>query len=117
MENWRKNNMSLSKTSDLYQKMLKNPENRKRSYMNQPMPGNAELGGAESPVPKTAIDEDESWIREVDQRVSAKKSGTPMTPVVNETAEKRILLLEERIKGLEELMTTIMKTQMKLIGK
>lgn len=109
--------MSLDKYASLYEKMLEKPENRVRSFMKQPMPG--DIDGINTPVAEAVVpDEDEAWIREVDQRVVAKKSGVP--PIVNEgvsLAENRITKLEKEINELKELMTTMMKTHMKLLGR
>jgi len=105
--------MSLSKYAEMYEKMLQNPENRKRSHIKQPMPG--DLGAEGGPVSETkmAIDEDDSWIKEVDRRVTAKKSGIATS--VNEV--DRLTKIEKDINELKELMTKIMETQMKLISK
>ena len=119
--------MSLDTYAKMYEKMLKNPENRKRSFMKQPLPG--ELDNIDTPVPEETSgpsDDDEAWIKEVDNRVSARKSGVvTIPPIVNEGvaqrqlehAENRIVKLEKEINELKDLMTIMMKEHMKIIGK
>jgi hypothetical protein len=114
--------MSLTKTAQLYEKMLQNPENRKRSFVRQPMPGDEELGGVKPPVDEAAgiSEEDDAWIRDVDKRVANKGSkGASATAAApsNISEAKRIKKLEEEVAELKELMTTIMKQHLKLIGK
>jgi hypothetical protein len=108
--------MSLTKYAEMYEKMLQNPENRKRSHIRQPMPGDAGIG-VDTPAAvsesKSSIDEEDSWIKEVDRKMSLKKAGA--TQPVNEV--DRLTKIEKDINELKELMTKIMDTQMKLISK
>ena len=107
--------MSLTKYAEMYEKMLQNPENRKRSHIRQPMPGDAGIG-ADAPVvseSKLSIDEEDSWIKEVDRKMSLKKAGAAQP--INEV--DRLTKIEKDINELKELMTKIMETQMKLISK
>ncbi len=110
--------------SNIYEKMLQNPENRKRSFIKQPTP----FDGHDKVVPKKTVNEsdidaDDAFFKAVDSRMSRKKGKSNTSNKIEnninniEVLEEEIELLKNRVKELEELVTTVMKTHMKLIKK
>jgi hypothetical protein len=99
----------------IYENMLKNPKNRARSTIKQPTP----FDGHDKVVPtaKKVKEEDvidDSFLRSIDERMARKNSGTSNTIVESATFDK-VAKLEKRIDELEELVTIMMKQQMKLL--
>lgn len=116
---------------NIYEKMLQNPDNRKISRMKQPMPSQRELmggsSGKEVDTKNVKEEQDDSidndFFAAVDRRMAMKKEGkipdssSGHGNSLNEAAVKKISKLEARVNELEELVTTMMKTQMKLISR
>ena len=105
--------------SSIYEKMLRNPDNRKRSYVKQPTP----FDGHDKVTPKVAKNKkdssgDDDFFRAVDQRMASKSSSTSLNETLMDKASAgKIAKLEERINELEELVTIMMKQQMKLMAE
>lgn len=109
----------MSGVQSLYEKMLQNPKNRVSSSgtLRQPTP----FDGHDKVVPsskneskKENTDMDDAFFRQVDKRMANKKSSSS-TPIFEEASAKKIAKLEARIDELEELVTIMMKQQMKLM--
>jgi hypothetical protein len=106
----------MSGVQSIYEKMLQNPSNRRVSTMRQPTP----FDGHDKVVPKKEvkqkIDEDDAFFRAVDRRMTSKTSTSSTNESIIDTASaKKIAKLEARIDELEELVTIMMKQQMKLM--
>ena len=102
---------------NIYEKMLQNPKNRVSSSgtLKQPTP----FDGHDRVVPakeekKNTVDQDDAFFRQVDARMASKKSGSS-TPLLEQASAGKIAKLEARIDELEELVTIMMKQQMKLM--
>jgi hypothetical protein len=98
----------------IYENMLKDPKNRTRTYVKQPTP----FDGHDKVVPtkKEKKDIDESFLRSIDKKIAQKNSNTPSNNMIVESATlEKVAKLEERINELEELLTIIMKQQIKLL--
>jgi hypothetical protein len=96
--------------------MLQNPNNRKRSYVKQPTP----FDGHDKVAPKVSKKDkssgDDEFFRAVDQRMASKSSSTSLNEtLLDKASANKIAKLEERINELEELVTIMMKQQMKLM--
>ena len=106
----------MSDVQSIYEKMLKNPANRRVSTMRQPTP----FDGHDKSVPKKEviqkIDEDDAFFRAVDRRMTEKSTSTSTNEsIIDKASAKKIAKLESRIDELEELVTIMMKQQMKLM--
>ena len=101
----------------IYEKMLQDPKNRKVSNMKQPTPDRAEVCISDNITETKKYDPNEDFFAAVDRRIAEKKkNGIEITPpLVEET--KVNTGLEKRVKDLEDLVTEMMKTQIKLINK
>ena len=108
----------MSGVQSIYEKMLQNPSNRKRSYVKQPTP----FDGHDKVAPKVSKDKsdssgDDAFFRAVDQRMASKSSSTSINEtLMDKAAASKIAKLEERIDELEQLVTVMMKQQMKLMA-
>ena len=102
--------------ASIYEKMLQKPENRRVSTVRQPTPfdGHDKVAPKAKPKKEDRPDADDAFFRQVDQRMAGKKSGEP-TLLVEQASVKKIAKLEARIDELEELVTIMMKQQMKLM--
>ena len=115
--------MSLTDISKMYENMLREPENRKSSsgQIRQPSPYDSgkmadpsETG--EEPSPVNA--EENAYLASIDQRMAARKSGNPITESSETSGDvSRLVKLEKEVSELQELMTEMMKTHIKLLGK
>ena len=109
--------MSLKDVSNMYEKMLENPKNRISSSgtIKQPTPFD---GQANNPI-STGEDlntEETDYLADVDRRMALRAAGEEVNE--SETEEDvRIAKLEKDITELQELMTEMMKTHMKLLEK
>ena len=105
----------MSGVQSIYEKMLKNPANRKISRMKQPTP----FDGHDKSVSKTApekIDPDDSFFRAIDRRMANKENFTSVNEsLVDQASVKKITKLEKKIDELEKLVIIMMKQQMKLM--
>ena len=123
--------MSLSKSQEIYEKMLKNPKNRTNSsgQMRQPSPfDDPEIRGGdidtskieESQDPKTAdvSQEEQTYLAEIDRRMALRREGKPAadTRASAPVDESRIDKIENQVKEMQELLIEIMKAQMKLLN-
>ena len=113
--------------------MLENPANRQRSFMKQPMPGAADIHGAntknlpmeaQQKVSDTRLEdvseEDQKYLSAIDQRMVARRDGKippHATPAAPGGTHGRIEKLEKQVSEMQELMMEIIKTQMKLINE
>lgn len=116
--------MSLTDLSNMYEKMLRNPENRKSSSgeMKQPSPYDSGKMGMEPDVGESsdALSADESsYLADIDRRMAARKAGKPINEKSSDTSDdvSRLVKLEKEVSELQELMTEMMKTHIKLLGK
>ena len=98
-----------------YQKMLQNPKNRisTSGQLKQPMPNESTIGvqGADlNNIPGKDVEDPKEmeYLAGIDARIAARKAGQ-----LNENSTG----LEKRVKDIEDLLTEIMKTHMKLINK
>lgn len=100
----------------IYEKMLQEPKNRRVSTIKQPTPfdGHDKVAPKAKPKKEDVPDADDQFFRAVDQRMATKKSGTS-TPLVEQASANKIAKLEARIDELEELVTIMMKQQMKMM--
>jgi hypothetical protein len=100
-----------------YEKMLKNPQNRisTSGMMKQPMPNESNIGATAdlSKIPGKDLTDpvEDAYMADVDARMKARASGTPLNEGV------MIGSLEKRVKEIEELLVEVMKTHMKLLEK
>ena len=111
--------MSLTDLSNMYQKMLTKPENRKSSSgeIKQPSPYDSGPGPVtEGKSTDSLTSDDDAYLADVDKRIAARKAGAP----INEQPKpetSRLVKLEKEVSELQELMTEMMKTHIKLLGK
>jgi len=125
--------MSNTRAQEIYEKMLKKPENRTNSagQMKQPSPfDDPEISGSdvdtskieETPERADISPEEQSYLSEIDRRMALRKEGKlPGHPGTRASAqapvdESRIDKLENQVKEMEELLIEIMKAQMKLLN-
>ena len=107
----------MSGVQSIYEKMLQNPSNRRVSTIRQPTP----FDGHDKVVPKKEVkqkvDEDDAFFRAVDRRMANKSTSTSSIneSLIDTASAKKIAKLEARIDELEELVTIMMKQQMKLM--
>lgn len=104
--------------ANIYEKMLQNPNNRKSSsgMLKQPTP----FDGHDKVVPKNESTKsdtsaDDAFFRAVDSRLANKKGDTS-SPIIEQASANKISKLEKRIDELEDLVTIMMKQQMKLMA-
>jgi hypothetical protein len=115
--------------SEIYEKMLQNPRNRKSSSGEIKQPTPFDGGGKLPSNVKENIDksvdisaEEMAFLNAVDQRIAHKKANNeeigkkePSNPSGRLVEE--IKSLKSRVKELEELVTVMMKQQMKLMNE
>lgn len=103
--------------ASIYEKMLQKPENRRVSTMRQPTPfdGHDKVAPKAKPKKEDVPNADDAFFRQVDQRMASKKSGGSTSQLVEQASANRIAKLESRIDELEELVTIMMKQQMKMM--
>jgi hypothetical protein len=112
--------------SDIYEKMLKDPKNRRSSsgQIKQPTPFDSGGGveGVKPPVDEdTGVSAEEmAFLNAVDSRLANKQSKNESGGVSNRPTSspvnEEIQSLKHRVKELEDLVTVMMKQQMKLMG-
>lgn len=116
--------MSLTDLSNVYEKMLQNPNNRKSSSgtIKQPTPYDSgklidpNLTGEQTGDSHFLDAEETAYLADIDKRIALRSAGKE----ANEGKTKdvsRIAKLEKDITELQELMTEMMKTHMKLLEK
>ena len=111
--------------SDIYAKMLKDPKNRVSSSgsIRQPTPFDSGGGppGVRRPMDEASMvsAEEQAFLSAVDRRMAEKKSrGEELGEgTVPEGLNEEIISLKGRVKELEELVTVMMKQQMKLMAE
>ena len=113
--------------SDIYQKMLQNPKNRVSSSgtVRQPTPfdsGGRLPPGVKKPVREgsSVSTEEAAFLNAVDQRLAYKKANNEEvggSPDNESSMVTEIVSLKSRVKELEELVTVMMKQQMKLMNE
>lgn len=100
--------MGLLDIANAYEKMLKNPDNRKNSSgtMKQGKPSIAEAqsGVSSKPRPKTIEDADDRWIKELDRRMATKKDR--INEVTGNAGSNMIL---KEMKELKKMMKMILE--------
>lgn len=109
----------------MYEKMLTKPENRKSSsgQIRQPSPYDSGKMGADPSVTGENSDvlnaEENAYLASIDQRMAARKAGAPINEKSSDTKPdiSRIVKLEKEVSELQELVTEMMKTHIKLLGK
>ena len=101
--------MSISSTMNIYEKMLQKPKNRisTSGTIRQPTPSDTGI--------KTSVDEDAAYLADVDRRMALRQKG--ITEDNQNEKTSRITKLEKEVADLKNLMTEMMKTHMKLLGK
>jgi len=104
--------MSLSKTQSIYEKMLKNPDFKKKLIIEQPTPENPN-GRIKDEYGNILNEKEKSEMDELDRRMIKRQEN--MKSSINEN--DRILKLEKRVKTLEESLITVMKSNEKLIKR
>lgn len=117
--------MSLTDLSKMYERMLREPKNRKSSSgeMKQPSPYDSGKMGQDPSVTGESSDtlnaEENDYLASIDQRMAARKAGHPINEESSETSDdvSRLVKLENEVSELQELMTEMMKTHIKLLGK
>ena len=122
---------SILKNLSIYEKMLQNPKNQKRTYMKQNMPSMSELKGAAggkvdlSNVAETVSPgsseylsaEQEAEFADIDARMSKRWSGERSDKdLVTEQSSSRVAKLEKDVNELKDMMMMLMKTHMKLLN-
>lgn len=110
--------MSITGAASIYEKMLQNPKNRKSSSgtIHQPTPYDTGKAPAPARVADHLTSEESAYLSNIDSRMALRAAGK-----VDESKTtgdiSRIGILEKEVSELKELMTVMMKTQMKLLGE
>lgn len=129
--------MSLNKSQELYENMLKKSENRGSSSgtMRQPTPfddpgmsaeinsGKVDTSNIDTPEQNTEHDvspEEQAYFSAIDQRMADRQKGKlPAKAGARASArvdESRIDKIEYQVKEMQDLLIEIMKAQMKLLN-
>ena len=113
--------MSLTDLSKMYERMLRDPENRKSSSgtMKQTTPYDSGVQDTAPQDTSNSLDTgDVAYLAEMDRRIAARKSGAPIVKSGDTSGDvSRIMILENKVSELQELMKEMMKTHMKLLEK
>jgi len=106
--------MSISGAMSAYEKMLKNPANRRSTSgeLKQPMPkGVNAQGQVVTEDAPTIEDADDLWIKGLDKRMAARKASKAM----NETVDNNKVLNE--LREVKEMLKLVLDANLKLLKK
>jgi len=115
--------MSLTDLSNMYEKMLRDPKNRRSTSgeIKQPSPYDSGKMGADPNVTGESSDvlsgEENAYLADIDRRMTARQAGAPINEDETKPDVSRLVKLEKEVSELQELMTEMMKTHIKLLGK